>query len=116
MDLLKALLYRRLTIENYDLETLKNILLGRNEHITIKNINHGSIVLKDHDNHKMIKCIEKYYVTQNNERLTPTTKNNFCWSNRMTLHFLHNVKNFDCANCHLKCIELYNDGSLRKRK
>ena len=116
MDLLKALLYRRLTIENYDLETLKNILSGRNEHITIKNINHGSIVLKDHDNHKMIKCIEKYYVTQNNERLTPTTKNNFCWSNRMTLHFLHNVKNFDCANCHLKCMELYNDGSLKKRK
>ena len=46
MDLLKALLYRRLTIENYDLETLKNILSGRNEHITIKNINHGSIEKK----------------------------------------------------------------------
>ena len=115
MDLLKALLYRRLTIENYDLETLKNILSGRNEHIIIKNINHGSIVLLDYDKHKMIKCIEKYYVTCNNESLIPTINNNFCWSNRRILYF-HDVGNFDCANCHLKCIELYNDGSLRKRK
>lgn len=105
------------SIENVDLETLKNILQNTCTYADIEEMAIGVLVIKstkDYLNEKIISCVANYYMLKDEEKKLKTSKIAYskCLMVQNMLNIKQESKKPSCKECHLKCIYLEKAGHL----
>lgn len=101
--------YHELGIEGIPSAILQQILGGTHA-IKVKTATSGMIMLTTN---KVIKCVKDYYDTE--EGMKPLKKvSNQCYYVQNSLG-IKNVQNYQCATCHLHCMDMAKEGKLIRK-
>lgn len=110
MNLVEVVIRNSRLVEGIDNDKLKDILLGNDKYISVVTAKNSVIILS---NKKIIKCIEKYYKTTDDQLLKKTGTSNFCYQNLVTCGNTCGV--YNCVQCHLDCIEKVENDQLKMK-
>lgn len=101
--------YYELGIEGIPATMLQQIL-GGSHAIRVKAATPGMLMLTTN---KVIKCVKEYYDTE--EGIKPLKKvSNQCFYVQNGLG-IKNIPNYQCAQCHLHCIDMVKEGKLIRK-
>lgn len=100
--------YNKSGVEGYPINTLQSILQG-NDSVKVSKTMSGIIML---DNNTFIKCVDCYYFNPSATSQEKQRKmSNMCYAYQKKLG-IFNVYNYNCVECHKKCIELLREKKL----
>lgn len=106
IDLILYYNSKQKSIEGYSYEEYIDILKGTSD-ITVSRIAQGLIRLSDRG---ILKCVKEYYSDDEDNAIPSNRKIDSCFS--ITKQFDINVSRHQCVQCHLRCAELLESGTL----
>lgn len=101
--------YFRLGIEGIPATQLQRILMGTDS-VKVKLKSNGIIML---NNNRVIKCVSEYYGRSNQPKMKKMS--NQCFAAQQSLG-LEGISSYDCARCHIRCIDMQEQGHLFRKK